>query len=146
MLSSVSAEDAREDALAAAIRQIAANRVLLEGPSPRVGDADAPAARRRAGGAHPYTPADGARKREQRARDPEAGARHRARKAVHHAVAAGRLVPGACRECGARPTEAHHYDHAQPLAVVWLCKVHHDALTHAARRRGLAPPSKRRGW
>lgn len=138
----MAAPDAREARLQTVINQIAANRVALEGPAPMVADAsyprdERPKEKRR------YKPEDGARKREQRKRDPVAAARHKARKAVAHEVAAGRMVPGACRECGARPTEAHHYDHDRPLAVIWLCKQHHDAITFAA---GAKPRERRRGW
>lgn len=132
----------REARLQAAIDQIAANRVALEGPAPMVADSSytrdtRPPEKRR------YKPEDGIRKRDQRARDPVAAARHAARKAVAREVAAGRMMPGACRECGGRPTEAHHYDHDRPLVVIWLCKAHHDAITFAA---GAKPRDRRRGW
>lgn len=45
----------------------------------------------------------------------------RARKAVNHAIAAGRLVQQPCEDCGATPTQGHHDDYAKPLTVRWLC-------------------------
>ena len=56
----------------------------------------------------------------------------RARWIVKAAIRSGKLVrPDRCEECGATPgtdergrslVEAHHPDHARPLAVEWLCK------------------------
>lgn len=54
--------------------------------------------------------------------------RHLAHKAVQTAVARGSLVRGACEVCGAVDAHAHHEDYAQPLAVRWLCKLHHEQV------------------
>lgn len=37
----------------------------------------------------------------------------------------GKLVPGPCEVCGSVDTEKHHDDYSRPLAVRWLCRVHH---------------------
>ncbi|HEY6017514.1 MAG TPA: hypothetical protein VIU16_12075, partial [Gaiellaceae bacterium] len=55
------------------------------------------------------------------ARHPE---RLAARRAVHTAVAAGRVVKEPCF-CGATKVEAHHPDYTKPLEVEWLCRQHH---------------------
>lgn len=49
--------------------------------------------------------------------------------AVGNAVRNGRLVPLPCFVCGML-AEAHHPDYSAPLAVSWLCKLHHEQ-THA---------------
>ena len=46
---------------------------------------------------------------------------------------AGVLTPKPCEVCGRRRVQAHHEDHAQPLKVRWLCRVHH-ARRHAELR------------
>ena len=48
-----------------------------------------------------------------------------AKRAVHNAKRAGRLVPQPCKVCGAGRVDAHHPDYAKPLEVVWLCRRHH---------------------
>ena len=40
-----------------------------------------------------------------------------------------------CAICGDEKAEAHHPDYDRPLAVTWLCRVHHLAA-HAATKRG----------
>ena len=55
-----------------------------------------------------------------------------ARKVVSNALAAGRMVRGACvvgSECAGQ-VQAHHDDYNQPLDVRWLCRKHHEALHH----------------
>lgn len=62
----------------------------------------------------------------------------RAQKQVELAVAAGRLVPQACDECGAVKTEAHHKDYRHPLVVTWLCRSCH-RRAHGRWKRYRAP-------
>lgn len=52
----------------------------------------------------------------------------RARKALNHAVAAGRVVPQPCGECSAPKAQAHHDDYSKPLQVRWLCAGCHSKL------------------
>lgn len=52
----------------------------------------------------------------------------RARKALNHAVAAGRIVPQPCEKCGAEPAQGHHEDYSKPLEVEWLCAGCHSKL------------------
>lgn len=54
--------------------------------------------------------------------------------ATRSAIRRGLIVPQPCEVCGAK-AEAHHPDHADPLRVQWLCRIHHKRL-HAALRRG----------
>ena len=56
---------------------------------------------------------------------PEIVEKNRARALVRHAVYYGRLAKGNCEVCGAVPTHGHHDDYSKPLAVRWLCPVHH---------------------
>lgn len=51
----------------------------------------------------------------------------KARRAVSHAVATGRLIRQECEVCGGH-AEAHHDDYSRPLEVRWLCKTHHMEL------------------
>jgi hypothetical protein len=51
----------------------------------------------------------------------------RARTAVRNAIRDGRLVRGKCEVCGEPDAQAHHDNYDQPLAVRWLCQVHHTA-------------------
>lgn len=53
-----------------------------------------------------------------------------ARHAVNYAISAGRLVRQPCEICGVR-AHAHHDDYSKPLAVRWLCPLHHAAIHHA---------------
>jgi Homeodomain-like domain len=48
---------------------------------------------------------------------------HKARQAVHDAVANGKLTkPARCESCqSTNPLESHHEDYSKPLVVVWLC-------------------------
>lgn len=45
----------------------------------------------------------------------------RARKALNHAVAAGKITPQPCEKCGATKAQAHHEDYSKPLQVRWWC-------------------------
>jgi len=52
---------------------------------------------------------------------------------VEWAVETGALIRQPCEVCGAR-AHAHHADYGKPLAVQWLCPLHH-ARQHAAEGR-----------
>ncbi len=54
--------------------------------------------------------------------------------ATRSAIRRGLLSPQPCEICGAT-AEAHHPDHADPLRVQWLCRIHHKRL-HAMLRKG----------
>ena len=54
---------------------------------------------------------------------------------VRQALRDGTLKRGRCKVCGSFRVEAHHPDYAQPLAVEWLCRRHHQQH-HAAERGG----------
>ena len=56
--------------------------------------------------------------------------KYQARQALNKAIASGRVRTGPCEVCGLKPTEAHHIDYKRKLTVVWLCKTHHDLITH----------------
>jgi hypothetical protein len=49
----------------------------------------------------------------------------RARWRVQRALRDGRLQRRPCETCGAPRAHAHHDDYGRPLAVRWLCRVHH---------------------
>lgn len=51
-----------------------------------------------------------------------------ARRKVHEAVKAGRLVRQPCEVCGVANSHAHHEDYSKPLEVRWFCQKHHNAL------------------
>ena len=67
---------------------------------------------------------------------PENVYKNKARNAVYHAVAKGRLSRGPCEVCGAtKGVHGHHDDYSKPLDVRWLCHTHHVEL-HARERAG----------
>lgn len=51
--------------------------------------------------------------------------KNHARRALNHAIDAGRLIRGCCEVCGAPNAEGHHEDYSRPLEVRWLCRPHH---------------------
>jgi len=57
-----------------------------------------------------------------------------AHSATRSAIRRGLITPQPCEICG-KPAEAHHPDHANPLRVQWLCRLHHKRL-HAQLRKG----------
>lgn len=60
----------------------------------------------------------------------EAKTKYDARKAVHSARRRGQIKRGPCLFCGTTERiEAHHEDYSKPLAIVWVCKTHHHAIT-----------------
>lgn len=61
--------------------------------------------------------------------------RKRAATAVSNAMRDGKLERQPCFLCGAN-AQAHHPDYAAPLAVTWLCSLHHSQL-HAEHRQYL---------
>jgi hypothetical protein len=70
----------------------------------------------------------------QRAAHPE---QIKARDAVNHAIAAGRLTRDPCERCGNPETHGHHhlgYAPEHQLDVIWLCHSHH-AREHATPTR-----------
>lgn len=68
--------------------------------------------------------------RDYRQRHPQ---RNLARQRVSYALRVGQLSRKPCEVCGTAKSEAHHPDHAKPLAVRWLCTPHH----REAERAGL---------
>jgi hypothetical protein len=48
-----------------------------------------------------------------------------ARYMVEQAVKRGFVKKEKCRDCGIDRVNAHHPDYNFPLAVIWLCPVHH---------------------
>lgn len=64
-------------------------------------------------------------------------AKGKARKSVHNAVRAGRMVkPDHCQRCGAHEPphriHAHHHDYTKPRDVEWICSVCHGMEHRAA--------------
>lgn len=58
----------------------------------------------------------------------------RARKALNHAVTAGKIIPQPCEKCGAAKAQGHHEDYSKPLVVRWWCPKchsHHHNQKHA---------------
>lgn len=51
----------------------------------------------------------------------------KAHRAVRTALEGGKLVQQPCEVCHGAKTIAHHDDYSKPLAVIWLCEVHHKA-------------------
>lgn len=51
-------------------------------------------------------------------------AKRRARRLINEAVQKGIIEREGCEQCGAR-AHAHHPNYARPLAVIWLCPIHH---------------------
>jgi len=52
----------------------------------------------------------------------------RARKALNHAIAAGKVIPQPCERCSAPKAQGHHPDYSKPLVVEWLCPKCHSQL------------------
>ena len=66
-----------------------------------------------------------ARCEEWRLRNPD---KTRAHRIINSAIARGEVVRQPCEVCGAEKVHAHHDSYNQPLAVRWLCPVHHAAV------------------
>lgn len=47
--------------------------------------------------------------------------------ALQSALSRGLLERQACEVCGAEKTDGHHDDYDRPMAVRWLCRLHHKA-------------------
>jgi ribosomal protein S27AE len=60
--------------------------------------------------------------------------RKSARGIVGYALRKGFLKKKPCEVCGAFTVVAHHDDYSAPLAVRWLCVVHHAELHIEARK------------
>lgn len=65
--------------------------------------------------------------RKYRRKHPE---KYKAHIAVGNAIRAGKLTRKPCEVCGAKKVHAHHDDYSQPLAVRWLCSIHHKQVHH----------------
>jgi hypothetical protein len=52
----------------------------------------------------------------------------KARRAINHALFAGRMTKQPCEKCGDAASEAHHDDYSKPLDVRWFCRPHHAEL------------------
>ncbi|MER9763116.1 hypothetical protein [Mesorhizobium sp. M0138] len=48
-----------------------------------------------------------------------------AQAALRSALKRGLIIQEACKDCGSSDAEAHHPDYDRPLAVDWLCRLHH---------------------
>ena len=57
------------------------------------------------------------------------------RKALQWAVISGRVIKKPCSVCGNSPSQAHHENYAEPLRVVWLCRICHTKI-HKRRAKG----------
>lgn len=61
----------------------------------------------------------------------------KAQRRVAYAIERGLLQRQPCEVCGVTDgVEAHHPDYSHPLAVRWLCRLHHRRLHAALRRAG----------
>ncbi|MGB3831207.1 MAG: hypothetical protein WA975_05005 [Mesorhizobium sp.] len=56
--------------------------------------------------------------------------KYQAHLAVEAALRRGDLAKGPCEVCGTTEgrIDAHHDDYSEPLAVRWLCRLHHNRL------------------
>jgi len=52
--------------------------------------------------------------------------KHSARTTINEAIRNGSLKRQPCEKCGNPNAEIHHYTYADPYAIQWLCKKHHD--------------------
>ena len=59
--------------------------------------------------------------------------------AVYHAVKTGKLKRQPCELCGAARSVAHHESYDQPLAVRWLCQLHHKERHKEMKLEGITP-------
>ena len=48
--------------------------------------------------------------------------------ALRSAIRKGLISRGCCEVCGAEDTDGHHDDYDRPMAVRWLCRLHHRAV------------------
>jgi hypothetical protein len=61
--------------------------------------------------------------------------RNRAHSMLSWAVKNGKIQKQPCRDCGAVTVDGHHDDYSKPLDVIWLCKLHHQALHNQVEQR-----------
>lgn len=62
----------------------------------------------------------------------------RSRKALNHAVAAGKILPQPCEKCAAPKAQGHHEDYSKPLDVRWWCAKCHSQ--HHNQKHALTTP------
>ena len=57
---------------------------------------------------------------------------HKEKRAAHialgNALKSGLIKKGVCQICKTADVEAHHFNYKNPLAVIWLCKTHHEMV------------------
>lgn len=51
--------------------------------------------------------------------------KRKAQDTLRRAVRKGAILKRPCEKCGSEQSVGHHPDYSKPLAVIWLCKVHH---------------------
>ena len=71
------------------------------------------------------TPEQARKRREAMKQTPLGIAQLRAHRKLQRAVSSGTVKRQPCEVCGAVKTHAHHEDYSKPLAVMWLCPLHH---------------------
>lgn len=54
--------------------------------------------------------------------------KQKARAAVRHAIADGKLKREPCEQCREPKSQAHHDDYSKPFDVRWLCAKHHKEI------------------
>ena len=59
------------------------------------------------------------------ATDPQYQKMHQAAREVYRAIKSGILEREPCIICGDLKSQAHHFNYAKPLKVVWFCPEHH---------------------
>lgn len=64
-----------------------------------------------------------------------------ARSVLKYAVKKGLILRGACEipGCKSTKTHGHHDDYSKPLAVRWLCPLHHTEVHRNMRKRVIIP-------
>ena len=59
---------------------------------------------------------------------------YKAHALVRTAIKSGKLTRMPCEVCGGESGAAHHDDYSKPLAIRWLCRLHH-AEVHKAKTK-----------
>ena len=72
---------------------------------------------------------------------PEIQQRRMARRQVRSALERGEMKKCPCVVCGAARVDAHHADYSKPLAVTWLCRIHHAEIHAKALGQRVLPGS-----
>ena len=52
---------------------------------------------------------------------------YKTRRLMNYLRRRGELQRQPCQVCGSPKSEGHHDDYTQPLAIIWLCRIHHCA-------------------